>query len=167
MLISLDHHIVNDNDQALWLWRESGLFKVAVFAPADLQAGPGNFGFLVEDRNTRETLLGWTMELSARLVNSKGGSEVRAIRKESRNKLLHTAELDLPTSGDWMLNVALRRNSESAGFCLPLRVGKRPKKLYDLWPYLLFPGFGMLLFGSYLWRHRGDRYEHKGQALFH
>ena len=157
----------NDDDQALWSWRESGPFNIAVFAPAVLQAGPGNFGFLVEDRNTREALLDWTMELSARLVDSKGGSipQVRAIHKESRNKLLQTAELDLPTSGDWMLNVALKRNSENAGFCLPFRVGKRQRR-HDLRPYLLFPGFGMLLFGSYLWRHRSDRYEYKGQASF-
>jgi len=155
----------NDDDQALWLWRESGPFNIAVFAPSVLQAGPGTFGFLVEDRNTREALLDWTMELSARLVNSEGGSmsEVRAIHKESRNKLLQTAELDLPTSGDWMLNVALKRNSENAGFCLPFRVGKRQRR-HDLWPYLVFPGFGMLLFGSYLWRHRSDRHEYKGQG---
>jgi cytochrome c oxidase assembly factor CtaG len=148
----------DDDDQTLRWSRESGPFNVAVFAPVDLEARPTSFSVLVQDRSTREALLDWTMELSARPANSENGSvsSVRATHEDSRNKLLRTAEMDLPFAGDWTLNITLRRNSKSAGFWLPLRVEKRESRLYDFWPYLVFPGFGMLLWGTYQWMHRLD-----------
>jgi hypothetical protein len=80
-------------------------------------------------------------------------SPVRATSENSENKLLQAAELDLPAAGDWTVNIALSRNAESADLSLPLRVVKRESGLGDLWPYFLFPGFGMILFGAYVRRH--------------
>jgi len=146
----------DDDDQALRLWKQSGPFSVAVFAPAgDLQAGPTSFGILVQDRNTQEVLLDSTVDLSARPTAAVGAPppSVRATHEDSENKLLQTAELDLPKAGDWTVNIALSRNAESADLSLPLRVVKRESGLGDLWPYFLFPGFGMTLFGAYVRRH--------------
>ncbi len=42
-------------------------------------------------------------------------------------------------TGDWTVNIAVSRNSESADLSLPLRVVKRESGLADLWPYFLFP----------------------------
>jgi len=156
----------DDDDQALRLSKESGPFHVAVFAPTNLQARPTSFGVLVQDQSSQEVLVDCTTELSAHSANSEGGSlsKVRATREDSRNKLLQTAELDLPSAGDWTIGITLRRNSQSTGFWLPLRVAKRESKVYDLWPYLLFPGFGMILFGTYVWRHRCDTSPRKGHA---
>jgi len=147
----------DDDNQVLRLLKESGPFQVAVFAPANPQAGPTSLGVLVQDRVTQEALLDWTMELSARPAEDGSVPEVRASHEDSENRLLRTAELDLPTAGNWTLHFTLTGNSTSTSFGLALPVVKRESWLHDLWPYLLFPGFGMILLGTYLWRHRDDR----------
>jgi cytochrome c oxidase assembly factor CtaG len=151
-LIAISH---DDDDQALRLWKQSGPFSTAVFAPAgDLQAGPTSFGILVQDRNSQEVLLNSVVDLSMRTARQDGSSSpVRATHEDSENKLLQTAEINLPTPGDWTLNVAVSRISESADLSLPLRVVKREGGLADFWPYFLFPGFGMILFATYVRRH--------------
>jgi cytochrome c oxidase assembly factor CtaG len=145
----------SDDDQPLRVLKDSGPYTVAVFAPLNLQTGPANLGVLVQDRSTQEVLLDWTMDLTARSVSDRSVSEIRATQENSANKLLQAAELDLPSAGDWTLNIAVTRNSTSTNVWLPLRVVKREGRLYDLWPYLLFPGLGVILFGTYGWRHRG------------
>ena len=149
-----------DDDQALRLWKQSGPFSAAIFAPAgDLPAGRSSFGVLVQDRKTQEVLLDSAVDLSARPAAAEAGqpAPVRATYEDSENKLLQTAELDLPAAGDWTVNIALSRNSESAELSLPLRVVKREGGLADLWPYFLFPAFGMILFGAYIRRHHETR----------
>jgi cytochrome c oxidase assembly factor CtaG len=146
----------DDDDQVLRLWKQSGPFSIAVFAPAgDLRTGQTSFGVLVQDRNTEEVLLDWAVQLSAQPAATAGGkaSLVRSTDQEPENKLLQTAELDLPTAGDWTVYVALNRHSESVNLSLPLRVVKRGSGIADVWPYFLFPGFGMVLFGTYVGRH--------------
>ena len=146
----------DDDDQTLRLWKQSGPFSVAVFAPpGDLQAGHTSFGVLVQDRNAEEVLLDSAVDLSARPIDAaeNSTSSAHATQEESENKLLQTAELDLPSAGDWTVQVALSRNSESVHLSLPLRVVRRENAIADLWPYFLFPGFGMILFGVYVRRH--------------
>jgi cytochrome c oxidase assembly factor CtaG len=145
----------DDDDQALRLWKQSGPYSIAIFAPAgDLTAGRTSFGVLVQDRKTEEVLLDSAVDVSEQGTNSAGSqpSPVRATNEDSENKLLQTAELDLP-AGDWTVNIALSRNSESASLSLPLRVVKREAGIANLWPYFLFPAFGMILFGAYFRRH--------------
>ncbi len=147
----------DDDDQALRVWKQTGPFSIAVFAPSgDLQAGPTNLGVLVQDRDTEEILLDSAIELAAHPAADMGAAApaVRASSEDSENKLLQTAELDLPVPGDWTVNVSLSRNSERAEVSLPLRVVKRESGLVDMWPYFIFPAFGMILFGVYVRRHR-------------
>ncbi|MGB7553361.1 MAG: cytochrome c oxidase assembly protein [Candidatus Korobacteraceae bacterium] len=147
----------DDDDQALRVWTQTGPFSIAVFAPSgDLPAGPTNLGVLVQDRNTDEILLDSAIELTARPAADVGplGPAVHASSADSENKLLQTAELDLPAPGDWTVNISLSRNSERAEVSLPLRIVKRESGLGDMWPYFIFPAFGMVLFGAYVRRHR-------------
>jgi cytochrome c oxidase assembly factor CtaG len=145
----------DDDDQALRQWKESGAFGVAVFAPTGhLQAGPTSFSILVQDRNAQEVLLDSAVDLSARPATGRDPlPPIRAAREGSYNKLLQSAELNLPSDGDWTLNIAVRRNSDSADFTLPIHVVKAESGLADLWPYFLFPGLGMILFAVYVRRH--------------
>ncbi len=146
----------DDDNQALRIWKQSGPFSVAVFAPpGDLPAGAASFGVLVQDQSAQEVLLDSTVELSARPTAAKVTTpSVRATNHDSENKLLQTAELDLPAAGDWVLNVAVSHNSESSNLSLPLRVVKPEGGLADFWPYFVFPGFGLILLGTYVRRHR-------------
>jgi hypothetical protein len=146
----------DDDEQTLRLWKQTGPLSVAVFAPpGDLPSGATSFSILVQDQRTQEVLLDSAVQLSVRPADGMDGgpSLNRASNGNSQNKLLQTAELDLPTAGAWTLDVEVSRNSEIANLSLPLQVVKRESGLADLWPYFLFPAFGMLLFASYIWRH--------------
>ena len=93
----------------------SGPFAVAVFAPSgNLAAGPSPFSVLVQDRNTQEVLLDSTVDLTAHPSADPQGqpSTARASYEDSDNKLLQTAELDLPAAGDWTMAVAVHRDSQ-------------------------------------------------------
>ena len=62
-------------------------------------------------------------------------------QRGSENKLLQTAELDLPAAGDWTVNIAISRNSESADLSLPVRVVKRGEWACRFLAVLPFSGF--------------------------
>ena len=145
-----------DDSQVLRLKGASGPFEMAVFAPAeDLDAGRSSFSILVQDRNTREVLLDTTVDLTARKAGDAQGAALtaRANHEDSENKLLQTAELDLPAATAWKLNVALRRNSDIAEFSLPLRVLKAEPRFEFPWGYLFVLAIALLLILVYLLRH--------------
>ena len=95
----------DDDDQALRLWKQSGPFSVAVFAPAgDLQAGPTSFGVLVQDRNTQEVLLDSAVDLSARPAAATswrpatGPRNLRGLRQQA------AANCGTGSAGRWRLD---------------------------------------------------------------
>ena len=164
----------DDDNQALRFKGTSGPFAVAVFAPAgDLAAGPSPFSVLVQDRNTQEVLLDTTVDLTARPAGDPQGppSTARASYEDSENKLLQTADLNLPATGDWLVNVALRRNSEAASFSLPVHVVKGrdrfrsalelspcPAVYLDIGPWLTLDDIGCVppsASNTPLWRNSG------------
>jgi len=115
----------DDDDQALRFNDTSGPFAVAVFAaPGDLAAGASEFSVLVRDRKTKDVLLDTTVDLTARLaVDSQGTSpSARASNSSSPNKLLQTAEVNLPLQGDWILAIAVWHNSDRVHFSVPFHV---------------------------------------------
>src|SRR5208337_3637089 len=110
------------------------------FSPAgDLDAGRSPFSVLVQDRNTREVLFDTTVQLTARPAGDAQGtvSTAHASYASSEDKLLQTAELDLPAAAEWKLNIALRRKSDIANFSLPLRVVKAEPQFDFPWGYFL------------------------------
>jgi len=144
-----------DDKQVLRFKGTSGPFALAVFSPAgDLDAGSSPFSVLVQDRNTNEVLLDSTVELAARPAGDAQGtaSTARASYEDSENKLLQTAELDLPTAAEWKLNIAIRQNADVADFSLPLRVVKAEPHLQ--WAYLFLLAVALLLVLVYTLRHR-------------
>ena len=117
----------DDDDQIVRFKGTARPFAVAVLAaPGDLAPGPSPVSILVQDPNTLEVLLDTTVDLTVHPSADTHGpsSTARAKAEDSPNKLLQTAELNLPAEGDWTLNVALRRNAQAAEFGLPLHVVK-------------------------------------------
>jgi hypothetical protein len=146
----------DDDDQVLRFKETSGPFAVAVFGPAgDLDAGRSPFSALVQDRNTSEVLLDTTVDLTARPAGSAQGptSTARATYEDSENKLLQTAELDLPSPADWKLNIVVQRNSDVADFSLPLRVVRAELQFKFPWGYLFVVAIALLLILIYTLRH--------------
>jgi len=146
----------DDDNQTLRFKGTSGPFEMAVFAPAgDLDAGPSPFSVLVQDRNNNEVLLDTTVELTARPAGDAQGtaSAARASFEDSENKLLQSAELDLPAAAECKLNIALRRNSDAADFSLPLHVVKAEPQFQFPWGYLFLLAVALLLALVYALRH--------------
>lgn len=130
--------------------------RVAAFATAGyLSAGPEVFSILAQDRTTQEVLLDTTVDLKAHPAADLKvpSSTARASYKDSQNKLLQTAELDLPVAGNWVLNLVLRRDSQVAEFSLPLHVVKHEAGIELPWSDAAFVVFTAGLFFSHLRRH--------------
>jgi hypothetical protein len=113
---------------------------------------------LVQDRDTRETLLDATVDLSAQPAgDSRGALSVRASTSGSDNKLMQAGELNLPTAGDWTLRIAVRRNSASVDVSLPLRVVKPANSSAIPWSYVILLAFSVILLFTYIRRHRMEK----------
>jgi cytochrome c oxidase assembly factor CtaG len=146
----------DDDDKALRFQGASGPFAVAVFAPSgDLAPGLSPINVLVQDRNTREVLLDAKVELSAHPATgaSVQPATEEASNEDSENHLLQTAELDLPTAGEWTLRVMVRRNADTAEFTLPLQVAKEETSAGFPWSYALLVMVAAVLLIAYVRRH--------------
>jgi cytochrome c oxidase assembly factor CtaG len=158
----------DDDNQVLRYKGESSAFAVAVFAPrGDLPAGSAQVSVLVQSRETRETLLDTTVELMAQRESQPNGplSTVAASHKDSENKLLQAADLDLPTQGEWNLRVKVQREAVSDEFQLRLPVTQPEEGNPGWWTYLVISSFAATLLFAYLWRHRaagGRHFERAG-----
>jgi hypothetical protein len=82
---------------------------------------------------------------------------IRANTDDSENKLLQTAELNLPTEGDWTLRLAVQQNADHADYSLPVHVVKAESGIGNPWPYLTLLAFSALLLATYLLRHGRTR----------
>src|SRR5215472_3680381 len=149
----------DDDNLALRFRGQSGPFLISVFGqPGDLPTGHANFDILVQDRNTQEIQLDATIDLTAvaDAGRPRSFSTVRAVRKKSENKLLQTAELNLPNEGSWRMQVSVKRDAQVADFLLPLHVVRQqtaPEHLY-LWRYIALLILGVVLLVVYVRRHK-------------
>ena len=147
----------DDDNQVLRYEGVSPSLAVAVFAPpGSLGAGSSQFAVLVQNRNTRETLLDTKVDLTAQPANNSQGlsSTVAASHEDSENKLLQAADLDLPTEGEWTLHITVLREAISDDFQLALRVSKPDAGLAARWPYVVILAFAATLLFVYVWRHQ-------------
>lgn len=149
----------DDDSQVLRFNSQSGPFTLAVFAqPGNLSPGPNRFSIMVQDRNTQDVQLDVTVDLTAiaETDDQIPATTARASRAKGENKLLQTAELDLPNEGNWKLHIAVRHNSRVAEFLLPLQVvrDQATHEHLHLWLYIVFVAFGAILLFAYAQRHK-------------
>jgi hypothetical protein len=145
----------DDDDQVLRMRQTSGALTVSVFAPGGVQSGVNNIAVLVQDSKTQDVLPEATVDLRAH--PQQGASEsnpVRANAGDSENKLLQSADVDLPTPGDWNLSIVVHHGAVAAEFTLPLAVAKPDEGLPLPWSYVPLMVFASVLLFTYRWRHR-------------
>ena len=155
--VALSHLSSDDDDQVLRLSQKSGTFAVAVYGPAgEIPLGQASFAALVQDRASREVLLDSDVEFTMRNANDKGSSpqRIHAVPGDE-NKVLLTADVDLDSEGPWMLDVAVRRATESATISLPLEVAKPESGSAIPWSYIVTLVIVLVLCLAYVWRHAG------------
>lgn len=92
----------------------SGPFWVSVFtSPGPLPSGQANVCVLVQDRDSRETILDAAVNLSIHPAEDESQhTTVPASRDHSANKLLEAATMSFPHSGAWDLTVEVRRGTD-------------------------------------------------------
>jgi putative membrane protein len=146
----------DDDDQTLRMLANTGPFSIAVFTAAgDLEAGSNSFAFLVQDRQTQQILQDATVDVRARQLGSERQTNaVRTSTEDSGNKLLQSADLDIPAEGDWNLIADVRSGAEAAQFTLPLKVVQPDNGFTLHWPYIVLLVFAVILVIAYLRRHR-------------
>jgi hypothetical protein len=111
--------------------------------------------------DTQEVQLDATVDLTAVADSDTPGSSfsARAVQAEGENKLLQTAQLNLPTKGNWRMYVSVNRNSQTAEFVLPIRVVREQtaSEYLDRWPYIALVTFGAILLMVYVQQAVGGR----------
>src|SRR5215472_3063307 len=149
----------DDDNLVLRFQGQSGPFLMSVCSqPGDLPTGHANFDILGQDRNTQDVQLDATVDLSVVTdADSPGSVSVaHAVRDKAENKLLQTAELNLPNEGNWRMQVSVKRHAQIADFVLPLHVVRQqtaPGHLY-LWRYIALLILGAVLLVVYVRRHK-------------
>jgi hypothetical protein len=132
---------------------------VAVFAaPGESFARSSEFAILVQDRDNPEVLLDAEIKLTGhRGDNRETSSTVVASHKNSQNKLLQSAALNLPTVGSWLLDISVRRGPLGSDLSLPLRVVNAERsRIEDYWPYFAVLALSAGLVLIYIMRHASD-----------
>jgi putative membrane protein len=149
----------DDDDVALRVSRTSGPFVVSVFAlPGDLDAGRTEFSVLVQDRDTLQVVQDAYVELRAeRQGASQSTAAARASTDESENKLLQSADVALPSAGDWTLTVHVAHSNRVTEITLPLDVVKPETGITFHWPYAILTAVAAILLFSYWRRHAGSK----------
>jgi putative membrane protein len=150
-LAALASRSSDDDDQALRVSQTAGPFVVSVFAlPGDLDVGSSEFAVMVQDRDTLESVLDARVALQA-TVGSQSVGPVRASDEDSENRLMQTAELNLPAEGDWSIQVNVQNEDETASVNLPVRVTEEKGETNRHWPYLILGTLAGILALTY-WR---------------
>lgn len=157
----------DDDVQTLRFKGTSGPFTVAVFAPrGEVAVGSSAFSVLVLDLDSQDVQLDATVDLAARSAANSQQAPITATASnaDSANKLLQSAELNLPNEGDWTLSITVKRNSNVGELSMPLRVVKPGTEVEFPWADVAIVTFAVILFGAYLGRHRSRQAEHPVQV---
>jgi len=145
----------DDDDQVLRSKSIAGDFLVSVFAPGgDLEAGANTFAVLVQNRSNNDVLRDATVDLQAGQRGGLRKTQIVRASTDPENKLLQSADVDLPTAGAWSLYITVRDSAESAEINLPLTVVKSETGFTLHWSYVVLVAFGAVLLIAYVWRHR-------------
>jgi hypothetical protein len=130
-----------------------GELLVTVFtAPTPLRAGPVDVSVLVQQSDGKRPILDDAVSIALR--PSAGGTVLHAAatHEQATNKLLYAAVVDLPTSGDWDLEVTVDHGGTNAKVTTIVSAGSPASPLLSfLWPYLLFPPISIVLFVLHEW----------------
>ena len=139
--------------------QQAGPFAISVYGPADVAVGTANFGVLVQDFTTREVLLDPQVGVSVGKANDDTTATLEHQRAlpGDENKLAFAAEIDFPSAGSWVVQVAVRRGSESAHVSLPIEVANAEAGSTIPWSYIVIVAVACVLCGVYLRRHKVRR----------
>ena len=136
-----------------------GPWRITLFSsPTPLRAGPIDLSIMVQRPETDESVLDATVHLMLQPMDGQGDSIlVEATRRDATNKLLYAALLDLPASGRWQVDVAVRVGDDAARIQATLVADDPVPPMLSLWGWLAIPIVFIILFVCNQWLVRTRR----------
>lgn len=139
----------SDDGLVLRTKQSVGNLAVSVYTPGDeLPVGENGIGVLVQDPSG-SPIFNAQVEVSTTRQDDPAHSDLKGREVEAENKLMHSASLDVPVAGAYLVHVDVRQGSQSASITLPIQAVIRAPGVDEWWPYLVFPAFGLLLLAAY------------------
>jgi putative membrane protein len=143
----------------------SGPFQVTVFGePGSLAAGATDLAVLVQDRNSGAVVLDADVDLAVQSAG-RAPTVVRATHRQSTNKLLEAATVDLPAAGLSDLRVSVRRGSDEGALATRLDIAPQAPENSFSWGYIVALAIGAGLLA--LHRVLRSRPLHRGASIPH
>ncbi len=146
LLLACTCYVVRADGGRLRFSKPAGPFLVTLFTmPEPLTPGPADFSVMVQDSATGHVLsdaaiqMHWTGP-DGRVI------EANALRGTAVNKLLSAANVSLPSSGTWHLEIDIQQGSRvgECGSTIIVEPGSRVAGL--VWTFALLPVLACLLF---------------------
>jgi hypothetical protein len=124
----------------------SGPFVVTVFtAQSPVTVGQADVSVMVQDAATGQPVVDARVTL---LLKGEDGSAsaAEATREQAQNKLLYAALVDVPSPGQWSVEVTVARGPDSATVVTTIPVALPPPPFVSYWPYFALPPAAIALF---------------------
>ena len=141
-----------------------GPFSITVFTtPSPLRSGPVDISLMIQSSDNQQPLLDCATEVQLR---KEGEVSIRseATHGAAQNKLSYAAQVRVPKSGVWDLDVTIRRGDDSAKVSGAITVAASNPFLLVYWRSLAIPPILISLFALNQWLKRrrtaGQKREH-------
>lgn len=141
------------------LSEQTGSYRVTVFtSPAPLRQGPVDISVLVQDPDTQKPVADVDILIRGELQGEPSTSfEHPATAGAATNKLLRSAQFELPAAGSWQMEVIVTGpRGESRSQFTAEALGPVPRWL-ELAPWVIWPLGVVILFGIHQWLVRKAR----------
>ena len=132
------------------LQKRSGPFLITLFSdPTPLRVGRANLSVMCQKQDDNSPIL--DVKVLLHLRRPASGSEIVEFtlptkHENASNKLLYAASLDLPSPGNWKVNVDVERNGILASVGGSLTVLEKQPALVAYWPFFVMVPLVALLF---------------------
>ena len=145
----------DDDDLALRAQQRTGDLQLRVYASGEhMVVGENDISVLVQD-GSGLPLLDAQVEVSAsQQAIVSATADQHATEADSDNKLLHSAAIELPAAGEWLVHVDAQHDGQTASLTFPTEAVVHTPGADDWWPYVVFPTLGLLLLVTYSRRAR-------------
>jgi hypothetical protein len=134
--------------------KSSGQFVITIFtAPSPLRAGPVDIGLLVRDRKDQQPVFDCQVLIQ---LHKEGAMSIRsqATHEAAHNKLFYAAQVKIPESGLWELEVEIHHGDQSIVFNGEIAVASASPVLLVYWRSLALPPVLISLFAVNQWLKR-------------
>ena len=134
--------------------KSTGPFSVTVFTtPSPLRAGRVDISLLIQSSDNQPPLLDCIAAVQLRKEGEASMSS-EATHEAAQNKVFYAAQMNIPQSGVWDLDVKITRGDESATVSGAITVAPSNHVLFVYWRSLAIPPIFVSLFALNQWLKR-------------